>query len=289
MAKKKAARRPTPRRRAAASRAKRKLPRPARRRTTVRASGRAAKARASSRRIKKTPAGRRATKAATRKVARKAARKAAKKVARKAASSAATKKTSTKTAAKVSTPRNASNKPSPPVAGKTAAQSRKAAVAPKPRVTQPVREAPARQQPGRPPRPQRGPAPGLNRERRTLVGDDVSSPPSSFGFEPRASSAHSGGRELHEKLVNHPGDTGPGITGGDVDGDWESAYSVGDEAPGGDNPTPDQDLVDEIGRAVGVQYEDDEELEGEHKISERDRHRWEYDPASSDDWGERED
>ena len=39
---------------------------------------------------------------------------------------------------------------------------------------------------------------------------------------------------------------------GDIDADRESAYSVGDEAPGGDNPTPDQDIVDDIGRAVGV-------------------------------------
>jgi hypothetical protein len=77
------------------------------------------------------------------------------------------------------------------------------------------------------------------------------------------------------------------LTGGDVDADWESAYSVGDEAPGGDNPTPDQDLVDDIGRAVGVEYQDNEELKGEAKIAKRDRNRWELDPASSDDWDER--
>jgi len=62
---------------------------------------------------------------------------------------------------------------------------------------------------------------------------------------------------------------------------------VGDEAPGGDNPTPDQDIVDEIGRAVGVEYQDNEELKGEKKISQRDKHRWELDPASSDDWEDR--
>ena len=52
------------------------------------------------------------------------------------------------------------------------------------------------------------------------------------------------------------------MTAGDVDADWEDAYSVGDEAPGGDNPTPDQDRVDDIGKALGVQYEDNEELKG---------------------------
>jgi len=74
------------------------------------------------------------------------------------------------------------------------------------------------------------------------------------------------------------------LTGGDVDASWEDAYSVGDEAPGGDNPTPDQDRVDDIGKALGVTYEDNEELRGSDKVAERDRHRWELDPASSDDW-----
>ena len=58
------------------------------------------------------------------------------------------------------------------------------------------------------------------------------------------------------------------MTGGDVDADWESAYSVGDEAPGGDNPTPDQDIVDDIGRAVGVEYQDNEELKGADKVAQ---------------------
>jgi hypothetical protein len=130
-------------------------------------------------------------------------------------------------------------------------------------------------------------APGLNRERRTIPDDErVPSPPSSLDLDRSASAARSGRRELLEKYEEHT-ETSPALTGGDVDADWESAYSVGDEAPGGDNPTPDQDIVDDIGRAVGVQYQDNEELKGERKISERDRHRWELDPASSDDWEDR--
>lgn len=77
------------------------------------------------------------------------------------------------------------------------------------------------------------------------------------------------------------------ITGGDVDVDVEEAYFSGDEAPGGDNPTPDQDIVEDIGKALGVQYEDNEELKSSDKLSERDRHRWELDPASSEDYKER--
>lgn len=79
----------------------------------------------------------------------------------------------------------------------------------------------------------------------------------------------------------------PSITGGDVDADVEDAYFTGDEAPGGDNPTPDQDIVDEIGKALGVEYQDNEELQGANKLEERDKHRWELDPASSEDYRDR--
>jgi hypothetical protein len=76
----------------------------------------------------------------------------------------------------------------------------------------------------------------------------------------------------------------PAITGGDVDADVEDAYFTGDEAPGGDNPTPDQDRVDDIGKALGVQYQDAEELQGGDEVAARDKHRWEMDPASSEDY-----
>ena len=129
--------------------------------------------------------------------------------------------------------------------------------------------------------------PALNRERRTIQGDDiVPTPPSSLDLDRTASAARTGRHALRERLDQHT-ETGPAMTAGDVDADWESAYSVGDEAPGGDNPTPDQDVVDDIGRAVGVQYDDNEELKGEAKISKRDKHRWELDPASSEDYDER--
>ena len=58
----------------------------------------------------------------------------------------------------------------------------------------------------------------------------------------------------------------PAITGGDVDVDVEDAYFTGDEAPGGDNPTPDQDIVDDIGKALGVEYQDNEELKAGDKV-----------------------
>jgi hypothetical protein len=90
----------------------------------------------------------------------------------------------------------------------------------------------------------------------------------------------------HQRKRQHAqGDTK--LTGGDVDADWNEAYASGEEAPGGDMPTPDQDVVEEIGRALGVEYEDAEELKGSEKIEQRDRHRWEYDPASAEDYRDR--
>jgi hypothetical protein len=77
------------------------------------------------------------------------------------------------------------------------------------------------------------------------------------------------------------------MTAGDVDADWVSAYSVGDEAPGGDNPTPGQNVVEDRGRALGVEYGIEEELKSEEKTESRDRHRWELDPASSEDYQDR--
>ena len=55
----------------------------------------------------------------------------------------------------------------------------------------------------------------------------------------------------------------------------------------GSNPTPDQDVVEEIGEAVGVTYQDNEPLNFEDKITARDESRWELDPASSEDYQER--
>ena len=79
----------------------------------------------------------------------------------------------------------------------------------------------------------------------------------------------------------------PSITGGDVDVDVQNAYFTGDEVPGGDNPAPDEEVVDEIGKALGIEYQDSEELKSTDKVIERDKHRWELDPASSDDYKDR--
>lgn len=85
--------------------------------------------------------------------------------------------------------------------------------------------------------------------------------------------------ELQRKLAVHNADS-PILSGGDVDAAWEKS-DVGEETVGGMAPTPDQDVVDELGEAVGLTYEDDEVLRSGEKLAERDRSRWELDPASA--------
>lgn len=185
---------------------------------------------------------------------------------------AAAKKTPAKAAGKARKP--AAKKTTPgPLARKRAAKAvpaRRRAAAPAPAAP----AAPAR------------PAPALNRERKRVTDAPLPSAPSTLGSRPHASAANSGVEELRGRLAEHTA-SGPEITAGDVDANWEAAETVGDEAPGGDNPTPDQDVVDEIGRALGVEYDDDEELQGGDEIAARDHNRWELDPASSDDFDER--
>ncbi len=127
--------------------------------------------------------------------------------------------------------------------------------------------------------------PALDRARRTVADDD--SIPSSLDLDRTASSVRSGRHELARHHMEAPQEDRD-VTAGDVDADAGSAYSVGDEAPGGDNPTPDQDVVDEIGHALGMEYDDAEELDGEGKIAGRDTDRWELDPESSEDFDERD-
>lgn len=72
----------------------------------------------------------------------------------------------------------------------------------------------------------------------------------------------------------------PADSGGDPDATWEDVNDSGEESVAGDNPTPDQSLVEENARAVGVSFEDNEELEFIDKIERRDRDRFELDPRS---------
>jgi stage V sporulation protein SpoVS len=88
--------------------------------------------------------------------------------------------------------------------------------------------------------------------------------------------------ELLEKIRQHHSES-PILSGGDVDAAWDQANDVGEETVGGSTPTPDQDVVDELGEAAGLIYDDYEPLHTGEKLEKRDKHRWELDPASQDD------
>ena len=234
-------------------------------------------------------------KASARKMVRKA-KKAAKPAPKRAAAKKAIKRTAPKPATKIIVRRvvaKATAKPGRKAAAKpikkVAVVAKKTAAKPSPAPARAVAAKPKAVKAAAAAAGKKKHALGLDRARR-IVGDDdqivSSTPPSSLNLDRSASSARSGRQELKERYDKHT-ETSPALTGGDVDADWESAYSTGDEAPGGDNPTPDQNNVDDIGLALGVEYEDNEELEGADKIEERDRHRWEDDPASSEDYEDR--
>jgi hypothetical protein len=80
-------------------------------------------------------------------------------------------------------------------------------------------------------------------------------------------------RLLHDVTEHH--ETGPAATAGDIDADWQRAQSSGEETVGGSVSTPDQDIVDEIGHALGVEQPQQAPLRASEEIlEERDRRYW---------------
>ena len=84
---------------------------------------------------------------------------------------------------------------------------------------------------------------------------------------------------LAQRLRNNTASS-PRDAGGDLDAAWEDVNDSGSETVAGDNPTPDQSLVEENAAAIGVNYEDNEELEIIDKIERRDRDRFELEESS---------
>src|SRR6266508_5661405 len=60
---------------------------------------------------------------------------------------------------------------------------------------------------------------------------------------------------LHNNTAASPQDAG-----GDIDAAWEDVNESGSETFAGDRPTPDQSMVEENARAIGIRFEDNEEL-----------------------------
>ena len=113
----------------------------------------------------------------------------------------------------------------------------------------------------------------------------VPSPEVQAEFDDASHLGASGHDQIVKKLRSYHSKS-PVLSGGDLDAAWEAA-DVGEESVGGENPTPDQDVVEELGKAVGIVYEDSEPLHTTEKVAARDKHRWELDPASSEGFEER--
>ncbi|WP_373529739.1 DUF6335 family protein [Nostoc sp.] len=95
-----------------------------------------------------------------------------------------------------------------------------------------------------------------------------------------------GGRSMHDERREYT-ETSPKLTGGDVDAYWQDADAVGDEAVGGSTSTPDKNVTDELGAAVGLEMDDSALLRTNDILEERDGDRWELDPMSSEDYQNR--
>ena|SRR5215213_6934325 len=113
---------------------------------------------------------------------------------------------------------------------------------------------------------------------RNGISDDI---------EPPNVDVTTGSAKLAQRLRESGGSVDPRLSAGDIDAGWDMAESQGDEAVGGSMPTPGQSNVQEMGEALGVTYQDNEELRAGEKERDRDIKRWELDPASSDDYQDR--
>ena len=86
---------------------------------------------------------------------------------------------------------------------------------------------------------------------------------------------------LHEERLLHH-EVSPTLSGGDIDADWVDAEGSGEESVGGSVATPDQDVVDEIGRALGVEQAPTQPVTSSEEIlRERAAHRWELEREAS--------
>jgi myosin-crossreactive antigen len=90
---------------------------------------------------------------------------------------------------------------------------------------------------------------------------------------PRAVAVLEDGGEIDLVLEAARFDTDPMLTEGSVDGDWQRAATSDEEAGG--NVAMTDDVVDEIGHALGVEQETDAPvITAAEILRARDRHYW---------------
>ncbi len=84
-------------------------------------------------------------------------------------------------------------------------------------------------------------------------------------------------------------ETSPALSAGDLDADWVGSEGSGEESTGGSVATPDQDVVDEIGRALGVEQAPSQPVTSSEEIlRDRSRHRWDLEREASEEDDRRE-
>ena len=182
--------------------------------------------------------------------------------------------------------RRRSSRPAARPAGAGERPRRSAAAAPAGQSATPREQPPrSRSAPGKTAR--------LDRVRRTLdetgprSTETVQTPPSSLDMDRHGSAARTGRAEIAEARADHLGmrsAISPPATSMPTS---RTPTSPATKRRAATIPTPDQDIVDDIGKALGVEYQDNEELRASDKVVERDKHRWELDPASSEDYKDR--
>ncbi|MGF1479331.1 MAG: DUF6335 family protein [Cyanophyceae cyanobacterium] len=88
---------------------------------------------------------------------------------------------------------------------------------------------------------------------------------------------------MKEQDVRKVAEAEPTTTGGDVEADRYQAQVTGEEAVGGQTPTPGQNDVDKLGSSAGIEMADTEPLPVTEKLAARDGDRWELDANSAED------
>lgn len=107
-----------------------------------------------------------------------------------------------------------------------------------------------------------------------VADDEPEAPHQASGTAVAAEALRSGLSPLRvprrREAIPHESD----ITVGDPDDDTLANEYVGEDVPGASSPTPDQNGVDDIGRAYGLQEEDTGALRSSFEVLQRrDRHR----------------
>ncbi|MCX7595910.1 MAG: DUF6335 family protein [Fischerella sp.] len=94
------------------------------------------------------------------------------------------------------------------------------------------------------------------------------------------------GMERILKRWKNPLAAGGDVTGGDPDDDWYQAEVVGEEAVGGENPTPDQNVTEDLLHSMGITSVEGRPVDTLRDFYQRDCERWELDPESCEDYQE---